>query len=302
MLTGYLHPGYAASLSEFGEPQLLPNCGGWVLQRRVPGYEISDAIGCYPLFCCSNWSGIQADLDDLEALDELVSISLVTDPFGDYAITQLQESFRDRAFLFKKHFVVDLRLPSQTFVSSHHQRYARRGFRLLEVVQCDRPTDFLQDWIGLYAHLIRERRIKGIRAFSNASFQAQLALPGIVAFRAVHQLKTVGMVVWYIQGDVAYFHLGASLPLGYELKASFSLMSVSIQHFSALGFRWLSLGAGAGAQSDASDGLSRFKKGWASGTRATYFCGRIFDEDLYRKISGKSLTDYFPAYREGEFS
>jgi hypothetical protein len=55
---------------------------------------------------------------------------------------------------------------------------------------------------------------------------------------------------------------------------------------------------------DASDGLLRFKKGWANTTRQTWLCGRICDrqayDDLYRqKVDG--YTDYFPAYRVGEF-
>ena len=91
--------------------------------------------------------------------------------------------------------------------------------------------------------LIRERRIKGIRAFSNASFEAQL-VPGIVAFRAVHQLNLLG---WWsgISKEMLPTFIWELRCLGYELKASFSLMSVSIQHFSALGFRWLSLLLGA---------------------------------------------------------
>jgi hypothetical protein len=50
--------------------------------------------------------------------------------------------------------------------------------------------------------------------------------------------------------------------------------------------------------------LSRFKRGWATGTRTAYFCGRIFDRANYREItraSGCMATDYFPAYRQGEF-
>ena len=168
--------------------------------------------------------------------------------------------------------------------------------------RCDPPIDFVEDWSELYTHLVQERGIKGIRAFSKTSFQVQLGLPGLVAFRAVHELKSVGMVLWYTQGDIAYYHLGASSPLGYDLRASFCLFSVSIQYFSALGLGWLNLGSGAGRRSDDSDGLTRFKNGWASGTRTAYFCGRVLDREKYRKMAGESQTDYFPVYREGEFT
>ncbi len=67
----------------------------------------------------------------------------------------------------------------------------------------------------------------------------------------------------------------------------------------------LDLGASPGVSRDTSDGLTRFKQGWATGTRMAYFCGRIFDRDKYAWIVGaKSArdTDYFPAYRKGEFA
>jgi hypothetical protein len=51
--------------------------------------------------------------------------------------------------------------------------------------------------------------------------------------------------------------------------------------------------------------LKRFKEGWANDKRTAYFCGRIFDHAKYQEMSGafSSLSmDYFPAYRQGEFS
>jgi hypothetical protein len=56
---------------------------------------------------------------------------------------------------------------------------------------------------------------------------------------------------------------------------------------------------------DGTDGLSRFKRGWATGTRPTYFCGRIFDHRRYADaLTARGLEDddYFPAYRKGEFA
>ena len=43
-MTGYLHPRYAASLSEFGDPLHLPRSGGWLLKRPVGGILV-DAMG-----------------------------------------------------------------------------------------------------------------------------------------------------------------------------------------------------------------------------------------------------------------
>src|SRR3990172_4731763 len=76
-VTGYLHPGHAASLAEFGTPRPLPHSGGWLLERTIPGSESRDAMGCYPLFACRDWSRLPMDLEDLAR--DLVSVSLVTD-------------------------------------------------------------------------------------------------------------------------------------------------------------------------------------------------------------------------------
>src|SRR5262249_40272003 len=101
-----------------------------------------------------------------------------------------------------------------------------------------------------------------------------------------------------------YYHLGAYSDAGYHLRASYALMRAAIDRFADEGLQWLSLGAGAGARGDTTDGLTRFKQGWANGTRPVYLCGRIFDRERYHALvraRGITRSDYFPAYRSGEF-
>jgi Acetyltransferase (GNAT) domain len=304
-MTGYLSPGYAQSLAEFGNPRELPRSGGWVLEREIPGFPFKDAMGCYPIFACRDWSQLHADLADLEDIGtDLVSLSLVTDPFGEYTPTYLRQCFNDVAIPFKEHFIVDLRLNINASVSSHHRRYARKALQKLEVEKPEDPARYLDQWRYLYTALIERHQIKGIPAFSPTSFARQMDIPGIVAFRAVYQGRTIGMLLWYVQGDVGYYHLGAYNSLGYEMRASFALFWSAIEHFAAIGLRWLNLGARAGVNSSESDGLTRFKGGWATGTRMAYFCGRIFNRTSYLEIvSGMDISPngYFPAYRDGEF-
>jgi hypothetical protein len=173
------------------------------------------------------------------------------------------------------------------------------------VEECIDPIDFLDDWIALYETLVKRHNIKGIAAFSSESFARQLAVPGIVALRAVRGGSTVGMLLWYSQENRAYYHLGAYSSAGYELGASFALFCYSTQYFAERGLEWLDLGAGAGAVTETQSGLSRFKQGWSTGTRTAYFCGRTFNNEKYQKlIKAQQLapTKYFPAYRAGEFS
>ena len=299
---GYSHPLYAQSLAEFGKARHLPLCDGWVLVRRIPGCSERDAMGCYPYFSCGNWDALG---EDLEALgNEIVSLSLVADPFGDHHSELLSTCFPDVCVPFKDHFVVDLDEPSETFVSRAHRRNANKGLQRVSVERCEKPRNFLEDWNRLYANLIARHRISGLVAFSRSSFAIQLQVPGLVAFRAHRDGTTVGMLLWYLQGQVAHYHLGAFDRMGYESLASFALFWRAIEFFRSEGLRWLNLGGGAGVDISADSGIARFKSGWASTTRPAYFCGRTFDPRRSAELAAlhpSGAGGYFPSYRAGEF-
>jgi hypothetical protein len=302
MNTGYLHPDYAASLAEFGATRELPRCRGWIIKRQIPGFPFYDGMGCYPLFACQDWSKLRIDLDEIG--EELICLSLVTDPFGDYDEAYLYECFKDVVVPFKEHFITDLSIPLDSFISKHHMRYAQKALREIRVEKLDKPEQCIKEWVDLYSNLSLRHGIRGIPLFSESSFAKQLSVPGIAAFRAVYEGSFVGMILWYIQGNVCYYHLGAYSDLGYRVRASFALFCYAIEYFAALGVKWLDLGAGAGAGENSKNGLSRFKKGWSNRTRTAYFCGRIFDQKKYTElvnIKNMTETDYFPAFRKGEF-
>jgi Acetyltransferase (GNAT) domain len=310
--SGYLSTAYIESLGEFGVPLALSRSGAWLLRRTVaPG--ITDAMGPYPLFCCRDWRALGADLDALEApaaaAEAPISVVVVTDPFGDHAPALLASAFRDRVVPFKDHFVTDLSRPLSSFVSAHHRRYALRDNLVIE--PCADPLLWLDDWCALYENLCARHGILGIPALSRAAFSRQLAVPGLLAFRASLGGATVGMVLWYRQRDVAYYHLAAYSDQGYRERASFPLFWFAFERLAAAGVRWVGLGAGpssvsasAGA-SQGADGLVRFKRGWSTETRTTYLCGRILRADTYGALArerGFEQSRYFPAYRQGELA
>lgn len=300
-VTGYMHPGHAESLAEFGTPRELPYSGGWLVERAIPGFESRDAMGCYPLFVCRDWSALQTDLDNLEG--ELVSVSLVADPFGDYDKALLDECF-DTVIAFKQHFVTDLSEPAEAFVSKHHRKYAMKALDEVTVQVCREPRELLDEWVSLYGTLTEKHGISGIRAFSRTAFEKQLAIPGMIALRAEREGTAVAANLFFVQGETAYDHLTASSPEGYERRASYALKWCALQYFTGK-VRWIDWGGGAGATVDHSDGLTVFKSGWAQTTRPAYFCGRILDEKRYHEIARvKNLehSRWFPAYREGEFA
>lgn len=299
-MAGYLDPGYAESLAEFGSPLHLPRSDGWLLERPIPATPCKDAMGCYPLFFCADWSRLS---EDLLALDDIVSVCLVADPFGDYQPADLGKCF-DIVNMAKSRYVIDTRRPMEDYVSEHHKYYARKALKSIVVELCDEPIAHIDEWTALYSVLCERHGLQGIKAFSRAAFSRQFTLPGLVMFRAVANGVTVGLDLWYQQGEVAYGHLAAFSRLGYQLRASYALKWHLIDYFSSRA-RWIDLGGVPGTGSSPDNGLAKFKQGWSTDTRPTYFCGKIINQSLYAELSQRSGTTdstYFPAYRQGEFA
>jgi len=299
--SGYLHRSYAASFAALATPRELPRCGGWILEREIEDSVLRDAMGCYPLFACHDWRALPADLDEASA--DLVSLALVADPFGNHDESILRRSF-DTARPYKEHYVTDLRRASARDLPRRHRRNVARSRERVRVEICAEPARHLDEWTALYAKLAERHAITGLRAFSRDAFARQLKVAGLLMLRASADGDLAGIHLWYVQGDVAYGHLGATNELGYELMASYALYDFAIEH---LGERvgWLELGAGAGiAVPGAGDGLDAFKRGWATETKTAYLCSRVFQPDEYQRLAeraGTSEADYFPAYRTGEF-
>jgi Acetyltransferase (GNAT) domain len=294
--TGYRSPKYVESLREFGQPLPLARTGGFLLERTIPGTVECDAMGPYPLFCGRDWSALPQDLADLEG--RVVSIVLVTDPFGPDDPTNLAHAFSHGLGRYKDHHVIDLQVPLEQSVCRHHRRNARWALGRLTVEELADPVQYVDTWCGLYAELIRRHGLRGMSRFSRRAFELQFAVPGLVAFRAVDEEgDTVGMLLWYCQGEVGYYHLGAYSPKGYATKASYALIWSSAERLKN-DLRWLNLGAGAGASCDGTDGLTRFKMGWSTSVRPTYLGRHIARPDRYEELSpGGDETGYFPAYR-----
>ena len=300
---GYCSKDYIHVFSDQGKPVFFDqNMGNLIMRPIFDVPDTYDAMSCYPFFCSTNWSGLCSDINSLSG--DLVSVSLVTDPFGDFRIAELRKIFANRLFLFKNHFIVDFKKNWKASIGKHHNRNIRKALSEVDVEFCTNPSNFLDDWCQLYRNLIYRHNIKGITAFSDHSFRKLLHVPGIEAFRATLNGKTIGMTLWMVQSDIGYYHLGAYNNMGYKKRASFAIFDVALNHYAEKGLNFLGLGAGAGIQGNSSDGLSRFKDGWANAKRPVYFCGKIFNKEKYfqlTEIHGATGSSYFPAYRTGEF-
>ena len=204
--SGYVHPAYAASLSEFGEPRHLPRCDGWILERKIPNTPYRDAIGPYPLFSCLDWTQLEHDLNDVG--EELVSLMLVPAPLDRFNQEMLDRCF-DRVIEFKQHYVADLNLQIKDIVKKSHKNTVSRAKKKVDVSICSEPQTQLDRWLELFNVLVNRHEITGVRAFSKDAFAKQLSVPGTVVFEARANGQTVGLDWWYLQDNVAYGHLVA---------------------------------------------------------------------------------------------
>ncbi len=301
--TGYKTLNYAKSVVESASFIHLLWSRGYLLMRPVTINPVfSDATGCYPFFCCCRWAGLREDLESIEK--EIICLSLITDPFGKFQIDNLRDIFTDRFFLFKNHYVVNFSKNWKASIKKHHLRNIKKVAAAVETKRCPDMSAVLADWCRLYRYLACRHNITGLRSFSEHLFKKLFLVPGIEAFSATLNGETIGMLLCMVQDDIAYYHLGAYSKSGYEQRASYALFDHIMNYYAEKGFRYLGLGAGAGIKEQGTDGLSQFKAGWANERRPVYFCGKIFYKKQYfrlTKLSDTIHSEYFPAYRAGEF-
>lgn len=299
-MEGYLHPLYAESFSEIGEPLYLPRSKGWLIKRQIPGTPYFDAMGPYPLFFCEQWGNL---LEDFAALkDEVVSVSFVIGPFATFDLVNYQGNL-DIFKVYKDHYILDLSLPFEDTISKHHRQDARRALQKIVVETEVSPNIHVDEWCELYGNLIERHHIIGIRKFSRESFAKQLKIPNTFYFKAVLEGKIVGGIIFILVGDVAYAHLSAFTREGYDLGAPKALRLVAFQYLSNL-VSWIDNGGGTNNKHGNLSGLDRFKSGWSNTKAKSYFCGKILDKNLYddlTKSRNQKDEQWFPAYRFGDY-
>ncbi|MCX6460127.1 MAG: GNAT family N-acetyltransferase [Actinobacteria bacterium] len=298
-MLAYSDPAYAASLRKFGTPRALPASGGWLLERAISGINDRDAMGCYPLFSAPRWDGLADDLRTLAP--ELVSLVLVTDPFGDVRAPELAAVPGVQLTPWKEHFVIDMQQPLATLGDQGQRRNARLAARSLQIEVADDPTQYVDDWVQLYSNLSARFGLTGLRAMSPTALAEQLQLSGAQLIVARQEGIVIAAHLYLQRDDVAYLHLVGVTDEAYRLQAAAGLTSCAVEFFSTRA-QWLSLGGGAGVTASDDDGLSVFKRRWATHTRPTWLLSAVLNAQRYEQLSANVSTDYFPAYRANELA
>ncbi len=292
-----MHPyatlAYARTLAHAGDPLEVRPWRTHVIVRDWKGVA-RDAMGTYPLACLAEDADLGAGLAALREAG-LVSVTLVADGLAGPSVEALCAAF-PVARPFKTHYVVDPAAGPYA-PSRHHRQELRRAARRGVEVGVIRLRDHLDAWVDLYDELAARHAIGGVQRFPRASFAALAECEGLTAVAAFADARIVSCHLWFASGNVVWSHLAASSADGYACGAAYVVYDHSIRHFAD---RVVNLGGAAGIGDDASDGLARFKSGFANRSLGVRLYGAVLDEPAYRKLCngrGGDAVSYFPAYR-----
>ena len=296
---GYADPKFAWSYREFGAPVTLERSRATVLLVDESRTGRSDAVAPYPLLSCEFPERIAEDLDQLRDLGA-ITLTAVLDP-----LRRVPEPDDRWAVLrpFKTHLLSRLgaaALDGTDFMPSrHHRREARRARRSVEVeVQKAAEAD-LDEWMRLWSSIEQRKRPAGMAAASRATYAAQLALAGAVMMWARVEGQPVAAQVVLVTPDVVQVHAAVSDPRGRECRAMFALDNTLLDMFagSTCTIHW----GGVPGRTDATDGLWKYKAGWANDAAPATLLGAVLDPETYVLLGGQLPVDaaaWFPLHRD----
>lgn len=285
---------YATSLAFLGSPFMIRSLACWGLRRPIDGSDHCDASGVYPFSPLTQQADIGALRSEL-AEHGLVSFVLVTDALAS-GTDWIHEAF-DVVRPYKTHHVIDFSAGTPRF-SKQRRWNIRRAHEKCET-RLINLADHMDAWCGLYRNLVERHGMRPEQVFQRSSFEAVAGMDDVIAIGAFANGRLASAHIWIRCQDNIYSHLGASSDEGYRIGASYAVYDHSIAHFADCSL--MDLG-GVADTGEASQGLDRFKRGFANGTRQKYLCGIVAKEDIYRQLSkgavpSKAGEAYFPLYR-----
>ncbi len=288
MIHPYSDLAYAQSISR-GDPVVMSETLGVPLRlRTIPGSGLRDASGLYPLsprLRPAPATEVRAELKSLCA----VSLVLVTDPFEAAPASKCFDLIRP----YKPHHIVDPASGPVRF-SKHHRAEVRRALRACTARRIA-LVDHLQEFIRLYDVLIARHGLGAQHKFEPQHFDYLAAHDErFPTFGAFQDGALISAHIWVRHGDRAYSHLAASAEKSYAMGAAYAVYDCALSVLSGC----LTTLGGA-PDGSASDGLDRFKRGFANAARTSHLCGLIGDTEAYDALCREATpdTEFFPHYR-----
>ncbi|WP_442604290.1 lipid II:glycine glycyltransferase FemX [Paenibacillus sp. KN14-4R] len=193
---------------------------------------------------------------------------------------------------------IDLKQEEGRF-SEHHRRAIRKATKF-ELEFAERPTSDLSQFLPLYTKTMDKRDALSYYYFSNEYFEKLARDLGdrMKLLEIKHQETVISSALFFIEGDIAQYHLQGSSREHETFFPSHYLIYRTMEYMRQSGCKWLHLGGGYAGNED---GLYRFKKGFDTKGELPFYIGkRIHNQEQYQsllqQINPQELA-YFPIYR-----
>jgi hypothetical protein len=248
-----------------GEAFQVPEWRTHVLLKSAPSLKlVQHATGV------SGHSSLDPDCDLKGGLERLRragigSVSLITDPMWSPAQNLLEAAFQS-CRPFNENYLIDRGL-GRIRVHKRHRNMINNSKKLCAVARVP-LAPFLERWSKLSQI---NRQMRGA-AHSNPPtyFEMLASLEGVDAIAAHHDNEIVTMNIWLRFNDILYYIDGASNQKGIEISAPYATFAYVIEHY--VDCRYIFLGGSADFRGARSDGLARFKRGFANVSVRDYLC------------------------------
>lgn len=304
----YSDPTYIATFKTAGNLcHINNNFAGVMLERSIPNTKFTDLCSIYP-FHSSTATDLVAYKKDKKIYKELkdkgiISMVLVSNPLKDIVSSHLgfndleNVSGFDTICPFKTHFIIDLN--KSLILPQNHRRNIRKASEEIEVKNViltpSNIEEYSDKFADVYSVLAERHNITGLPNFSRWQLANQLRVKGTILLEALKEGKTCGFLLFYLEENNAYYHLGCYTEEGYKVCASYALMDSAIKFFKQIGINTILLGGSSGSGSE--DGLYRFKQGWANSSKQNYLLFKIINPEIYKELSKEKSGNYLPLYR-----
>ncbi len=280
---------YTRNVDVEADPIRVDPWGGFVLKRTTPSGGGVDCSAPYPMFCIADPDAARAGLGDLRAAG-MISFVGVLDPLRSGAEARQAFPFRRP---FKTHYLINR--PGIGYEPTPHHRAALRTAAKRCTTEAGPLGPWLSDWAGIYANTATNRGWSSAHRFGPAHWRDLADSGRVMAFRSVSEGEVAAMALFLQDGGLVYYHLAASTARGRTASAGYAIVNAAVEHYGDV--EAIYLGGAPGGSDDASNGLAKFKAGFANGSGTAWLVGEVLDEARYRELGPADAAGYFPAYR-----
>jgi hypothetical protein len=243
----------------------VPEWRTHVLVKSAPSLQrVQHATGV------SGHSSLDPDCDLTGGLERLKragigSVSLITDPMWSPSQNLLEAAFGS-CRPFNENYLIDRALGGIR-VQKRHRNMINSSKKLCDIERLP-LTPLIERWRILYQSN-RQMRAE-VHSTPPNYFEMLAGLEGVDVIAAHYKNEIVTMNIWLRFNDILYYIDGASNQQGLSISAPYMTFAYAIEHY--VNCRYIFLGGSADFRGPRSDGLARFKRGFANVALRDYLC------------------------------